>query len=246
MILTQYLNDVDYGSVGGQEAIGVGAASQVFFDKPVADLDIAQIALLAGLPQAPTDYNPFVYRAAARQRRAEVLTAMVQAGYITRAQANAANASSLQVKANDTYQTVQQPYVFDYVKEQLINRFGARVVDDGGLKIYTTIDLHDQALALTALRDHEAEPGDPAAALVSIDPYNGHILAMQNSIPYSASDQFNYAADAAAPDRLSVQGVRADDADQGLRRRPEPDLLQLPFPGAWMAPRLPDLRGAHR
>ncbi len=102
-----------------------------------------------------------------------------------RAQANAANASSLQVKANDTYQTVQQPYVFDYVKEQLINRFGARVVDDGGLKIYTTIDLHDQALALTALRDHESEPGDPAAALVSIDPYNGHILAMQNSIPYS-------------------------------------------------------------
>ena len=121
---------------------------------------------------------------------------MVQAGYITRAQANAANASSLQVKANDTYQTVQQPYVFDYVKEQLINRFGARVVDDGGLKIYTTIDLHDQALALTALRDHESEPGDPAAALVSIDPYNGHILAMQNSIPYSVSDQFNYAADA--------------------------------------------------
>ncbi len=168
----------------------------MFFDKPVADLDLAQIALLAGLPQAPSEYNPFVYPAAARERRAEVLRRWSSRATSRRRRRTPRTPRSLQVKPNDSYQTVQQPYVFDYVKEQLIERFGARVVDEGGLKVYTTINLHDQALALTALRENEGEPGDPAAALVSIDPYNGHILAMQNSIPYSASDQFNYAADA--------------------------------------------------
>ena len=196
-ILTQYLNDVPYGeSPSHQALIGVGAASQVLFDKPVADLDLAQIALLAGLPQAPSEYNPFHYPAAARARRAQVLQAMVQAGYITQSQANAANASSLQLVPNDSFQNVNQPYVFEYVREQLIRRFGEQVVDNGGLKVYTTIDLQKQQQALTALRENEGEPDDPAAALVSIDPYNGHVLAMQNSIPFSAQDQFNYAADA--------------------------------------------------
>jgi penicillin-binding protein 1A len=194
-ILNQYLNDVEYGAVGGQQAIGVGAASQVFFDKPVAQLDLAQIALLAGLPQAPTQYNPFRAPTLARQRRSEVLTAMSQAGYITPAQERKANAAPLQVQANDTYETVNQPYVFDYVKQQLVQRFGQAVVDRGGMQVYTTINLHDQALALSAIHQNEGEPGDPAAALVSIDPTNGHILAMQNSTSYGQTN-FNYAADA--------------------------------------------------
>ncbi len=194
-ILNQYLNDVEYGAVGGQQAIGVGAASQVFFDKPVARLDLAQIALLAGLPQAPSQYNPFRAPTLARQRRAEVLTAMLQAGYITPAQERQADASPLQVQANDTYETVNQPYVFDYVKQQLVQRFGQAVVDRGGMQVYTTINLHDQALALSAIHQNEGEPGDPAAALVSIDPSNGHILAMQNSTSYGQTN-FNYAADA--------------------------------------------------
>lgn len=194
-ILTQYLNDVEYGAVGGQQAIGVGAASQVFFDRPVNQLSLAQIALLAGLPQAPTDYNPFLDAAAARRRRSEVLTAMVQAHYITAVQAARANAETLEVKRNDTYQFVNQPYVFEYVKEQLVHEFGQAAIDRGGMKVYTTIDLHKQALALAAIRANEGEPGDPAAALVSIDPTNGHILAMQNSTTYGQSD-FNYAADA--------------------------------------------------
>jgi penicillin-binding protein 1A len=195
-ILTQYLNDVDYGNVGGQEAIGVGAAARVFFNKPPNQLDLAQIALLAGLPQAPSEYNPFLAPKLARARRAEVLAAMVSSHYITQAQANQANASGLQVVPNTTFQEVRQPYVFDYVRQQLIDRFGQEVVDHGGLHVYTTIDLHKQQLALTALRTHEGYTGDPAAALVSIDPTNGHILAMQNSLLYSASQQFNYAADA--------------------------------------------------
>ena len=87
-ILTSYLNDVPYGTVGGQTAYGVGAASQMFFNKPVQRLDLAQDALLAGLPQAPSQYNPFIDLAAARHRRGEVLQSMVTAGDITQAQAD--------------------------------------------------------------------------------------------------------------------------------------------------------------
>ena len=195
-ILNQYLNDVDYGNVGGQEAIGVGAASRVFFDRPVGQLNLAQIALLAGLPQAPSQYNPFNAPGLARARRSEVLAAMVTSHYITPAQAATANAAPLQVVPNNTYGSVRQPYVFDYVKRALIQRFGQEVVDRGGLRVYTTIDLNKQQQALIALRTHEGYPGSPAAALVSIDPTNGHILAMQNSLPYSVNQQFNYAADA--------------------------------------------------
>ena len=119
-ILNSYLNDVPYGTVGGQTAYGVGAASQIFFDKPVSKLTLAQAALLAGLPQAPSEYNPFIDRAAARQRRAEVLQAMVTADYITQAQANAANRKPLEVKSGgDIYSVREQPYVFDYVQQQV-------------------------------------------------------------------------------------------------------------------------------
>jgi penicillin-binding protein 1A len=198
-ILEQYLNDVDYGTVGGQTAIGVGAASRVFFDKPVQKLDLAQFALLAGLPQAPSQYNPFQAPALARTRRSQVLQAMVTSGYITRAQARAANASPLQVKANAAYQTRRQPYVFDYVREQLIKELGYQVVHQGGLKVYTTINLADQTEARRAILTHMGQPGDPAAALVSIDPSNGHIVAMAQSTQYgSAPGQttFNYATQA--------------------------------------------------
>ena len=119
-ILTQYLNDVPYGTMYGQTAIGVAAASQMFFDKPVAKLDLAQIALLAGLPQAPSEYNPFCTRRARTGRRGQVLQAMLTSGYITRAQEQAANAEGLQVTANDIYGDVRQPYVVDYVKQQLV------------------------------------------------------------------------------------------------------------------------------
>jgi penicillin-binding protein 1A len=195
-ILEQYLNDVDYGTVGGQTAIGVGAASRVFFDKPVQKLDLAQVALLAGLPQAPSQYNPFQAPGLARARRDQVLKAMASSGYITQAQANSAAASPLQVKANATYQTHRQPYVFDYVREQLIKKLGYKAYHNGGLKIYTTINLADQTEARRAILAHMSEPGDPAAALVSVDPTDGHILAMAQSTQYGSGKgqtTFDYA-----------------------------------------------------
>jgi penicillin-binding protein 1A len=186
-ILTQYLNDVPYGTVGGQSAYGVAAASQMFFDKPVTRLDLAQIALLAGLPQAPTSYNPFLNPTFARERRSEVLAAMVRSRYITPAQAAAANASPLQVRANHAYDTVRQPYVFDYVRQQLINRLGVKTVDAGGLKVYTSINLQDQQYAQQALAANEGQPGDPDAVVVSVDPSNGDIVAMAQNTSYGLS-----------------------------------------------------------
>jgi penicillin-binding protein 1A len=183
-ILTQYLNDVPYGTVSHENAIGVGAASQMFFDKPVEDLNLAQTALLAGLPQAPSDYNPFQHPALARWRRGLVLKAMETAGYITAEQEQKANASSLQVHHSTAYQNVKQPYVFDYVRQQLVAKLGQATVDKGGLKVYTTINLQDQAYADHALLENEGEPGDPKAALVTVNPANGEIVAMAQNTDY--------------------------------------------------------------
>jgi penicillin-binding protein 1A len=195
-ILNSYLNDVDYGTVGGQTAIGVDAASQMFFNKPVYHLTLPQAALLAGLPQAPSVYNPFENPQLARQRRHDVLTAMVQSHYISYARAVAADHASLQVHPNTTYSKVVEPYAFDYVRRALIQRFGLATVEQGGLKVYTTIDLHRQQQARNAILANEGQPGDPAAALVSIDPTNGHILAMATSSTYGSSTgqtNFDYA-----------------------------------------------------
>ncbi len=195
-ILTQYLNDVDYGTLGGKTAVGVGAASQMFFDKPVEQLNLAQAALLAGLPQAPSAYNPFQEPDLARARRHEVLQAMVKSHYITPAQAAAADSSPLQVHRNNAYAIKREPYVFDYVRDQLIERFGLKTVERGGLKVYTTVDLRRQQQAREAILLNEGQPGDPAAALVSIDPSNGHILAMATSSAYGSTagqTSFDYA-----------------------------------------------------
>src|SRR6202043_2468282 len=89
-ILTSYLNSVPYGTVGGQTAIGVQAAARIFFNKPVYQLNVEQAALLAGLPQAPSQYNPFRNPSAAKARRNEVLRKMAELHYISVAQASAA------------------------------------------------------------------------------------------------------------------------------------------------------------
>jgi penicillin-binding protein 1A len=191
-ILTQYLNDVDYGTLGGQTAVGVGAASQLFFNKPVSQLDLAQAALLAGLPQAPSQYNPFVRPSIARARRHDVLRAMVDSHYITRAQADAADATRLQLQRNTVFNQRKEPYVFDYVKEALIQKFGLPTVEKGGLKVYTTIDLQKQQEARQAILNNEGQPGDPAAAVVTVDPNTGHILAMATSSTYGQTN-FDYA-----------------------------------------------------
>src|SRR5919204_263106 len=102
-ILDKYVNSVPYGTVGGQTAIGIQAAARIFFDKPAARLTLREAALLAGLPQAPSDYNPFLDKGAATARRNDVLQRMADQGYISQATADRTKLMSLGVKPNRTY-----------------------------------------------------------------------------------------------------------------------------------------------
>ncbi len=187
-ILDTYLNDVPYGTVNGETAQGVGAAAEMFFGKPVWKLSLAEQATLAGLPQSPTDYNPFLRPDLALVRRAEVLQAMVQSHYITQRQARAAEHKRLGVQNSQLYTQRTEPYVFDYALSQLVQHYGLRTVETGGLKVYTTIDPNMQQLARNAIVAHQ--PGgavlddQPGAGLASIDPSNGHIVALGSSATY--------------------------------------------------------------
>ena len=194
-ILVAYLNNVPYGTVGGQTAVGVQAAARIFFNKPASALTLPQAALLAGLPQAPSQYNPFNNPSGARKRRGEVLRAMVDAGYVSQSEADAANAAPLGVHRSDYYAHRREQFFFDYVRSELIRRYGRRVVEQGGLKVYTTINLRFQEVARQAIQAHVGYTGAPSAALATVDPSNGHILAMASSATYGPT-VFNYAAQA--------------------------------------------------
>ncbi|MGH8429693.1 MAG: transglycosylase domain-containing protein, partial [Solimonas sp.] len=136
-ILGKYLNGASYGTINGTTAVGVQAASRIYFSKPVWKLDLEQSALLAGLPQAPTDYNPILNPEGARERRNEVLSSMAELGYISRERALEAQQTGLQLKLSDTYFTRHQPYFFDYVEDKLIEKYGVNTVRQGGLRVYT-------------------------------------------------------------------------------------------------------------
>jgi penicillin-binding protein 1A len=194
-ILTSYLNDVPYGAVGGQTALGVQAASRVFFNKEASQLDLQQCALLAGLPQAPTSYNPFLHPTLATERRNTVLAKMAELGYITKSEASAAENASLGLSRGYYYTQRKEGFFFEYVHQELVERYGAHTVDYGGLKVYTTINLAMQREARQSIETVLPERSDPAAAIVSIDPRTGYIRAMAESPAYEKS-QFNLAADA--------------------------------------------------
>ena len=192
-ILGKYLNGASYGTINGTTAVGVQAASRIYFSKPVWKLTLEQAALLAGLPQAPSDYNPVLNPEGALQRRNSVLSSMAKLGYITRDRALTGQQRGLGLKLSDTYFTREQPYFFDYVSDKLIEKYGVNTVRQGGLRVYTTIDPDLQRIGLEAMRSALPYSEDPAAALVSIEPETGFIKAMVSSSEYEDS-QFNLAA----------------------------------------------------
>ena len=192
-ILGKYLNSASYGTINGTTAIGVQAASRIYFSKPVWKLTLEQSALLAGLPQAPSDYNPILNPEGARERRNEVLTTMAKLGYITHERALEGEQKGLGLHLSDTYFKRRQPYFFDYVEDKLIEKYGVNTVRKGGLHVYTTIDPALQEVAVEAMHSILPYSEDPASALVSIDPSNGYIKTMASSSNYEQS-QFNLAA----------------------------------------------------
>jgi penicillin-binding protein 1A len=190
-ILEQYLNTASYGTIEGRTAIGVEAAAQMYFAKPVDEIDLPQAALLAGLPQAPSEYNPLLNPDGARERRNRVLQAMFDQGHISGGEYEAALQSDLEIHRGYRYTTIREPYFFNYVEQELIERYGVNTVRRGGLEVHTTIVPRFQNAARQAITSRYS--GTPASGLVSVDPSNGHIVAMASSASFEQSN-FNLAA----------------------------------------------------
>jgi penicillin-binding protein 1A len=192
-ILASYLNHVYYGN----HAYGVEAAAQTYFSRRARSLNLKQAALLAGLTQAPSDYDPFARPRKALVRRDQVLRAMLENGDLSHREYAAARADrTLGLKPGTLYSRIREPYFFSFVREQLAEHYGERRVRSGGLRVYTTIDPRFQRLAERAIRDTLYYPTDPAAAIVAIDPGDGAIRAMTGVIPGRRHNQFNLAAQA--------------------------------------------------
>ena len=189
-ILAGYLNFVYYGN----RAYGIEAASQTYFSKPAKDLSLRESALLAGLPQAPSEFDPFKRPRKALVRRNEVLQAMLNTGVITRAQYDKASRSNkLGLEAGSLYTEIKEPYFFGYVRDLLVAEYGAQTVRSGGLRVYTTIDRRLQRISNRVMRETLPDTTDPAAALVSINPGNGAIRAMAARTPGKKKNQYNLA-----------------------------------------------------
>ena len=194
-ILTQYLNTAPYGTVEGETAVGAEAAAQTYYGKPAKDLSLTEAALIAGLPQAPSEYNPFLDPRAALERRNEVLEVMEEQGYISHRRYLSATHRGLGLNPGHKYQVIRDPFLFDLVQQELIDKYGINTVRYGGLKAYTTIDPELQELAQAAVESCSVcyPEGGPAAALASVDPSNGEIVALASTPGSAEESQFNYA-----------------------------------------------------
>lgn len=189
-ILEMYLNTVPYGGT----AWGIETAAEKYFGKPIKDVTLAEAAVLAGLPQAPTLYSPFgAHPELAEQRQKEVLRRMAEDGYITREQEQEAASTPIEYKPETG---IQAPHFVMYVKEQLVEKYGEALVERGGLKVTTSLDLDLQnyvqatvAAEVAKLKNMRVGNG---SALVT-KPSTGEILAMVGSVDYFAtpSGSFN-------------------------------------------------------
>lgn len=185
-ILAMYLNRIPYGGT----AYGVEEAAQIYFHKHASELDLAESALLAGLPQAPTYYSPFgtdPSRSVTRQH--EVLQRMFEDGYITKDQLSSALNEPLRFASPTA--GINAPHFVAYVRELLVQKYGEHQVDQGGLKVTTSLDLDLQEAAQASLSaevdSQKSLKVGNGAALVT-NPASGEILAMIGSRDYTASD----------------------------------------------------------
>jgi len=189
-ILETYLNQVYFGA----HAYGAEAAAQTYFSKRAANLDLEEAALIAGLPQAPSIFDPFQNPDQALARRNDVLRAMRESDSISESAYQAAVAQPIELERGQIYTRIREPFFFSYVRELLIEEYGATAVRSGGLEVYTTINPRYQRIAIDSMKTVLNQPGDPASAVVSINPENGAIRAMTAVVPDKKKIQFNLAA----------------------------------------------------
>ncbi len=191
-ILQMYLNEAPYGGT----SVGMESASQLYFGTSVKDLNLTQCAILAGLPQDPSNYSPFIGTPKAYVGRTEiVLRAMRDNGYISASQESAAEKEIAGVTFASDTGGLRAPHFVAYVKDQLVTKFGAATVDGGGLKVTTTLDWKLQQQAQTIVKEEVDKAkylSVSNGAAVVIDPATGEILAMVGSKDYSATDSSGY------------------------------------------------------
>ncbi len=182
-ILEMYLNTIYYGS----QSYGVEAAARSYFQRNAHDLTLAQAAILAGLPQAPTANNPVLHPEVAKIRQAQVLRAMLDQKYITQAEADSAFAEKLQVFS--PVNRFEAPHFVDYVLQVLERDFHIRPSDRKGYRVVTSLDLNLQRRAEQIVREQITEKGNyynfHDAALVALNPRTGEILSMVGGDDYA-------------------------------------------------------------
>lgn len=181
-ILTMYLNEIPYGS----SIYGVETAAQSFFGKSAKDLNLQEVAMLAAIPQRPTYFSPYgTHTADLKIRRDYILDTMADLGNIPREQAD--TAKTTEIAAVPQKDSIKAPHFVFYVREQLVDQFGEQRVEEGGLKVTTTLDSGIQEQAEAAIdkgMDKVRSHGGSNAALVALRPANGEVLAMVGSANY--------------------------------------------------------------
>lgn len=193
-ILEMYMNQIYFG----QGCYGIQTAANVYFDKDVEDLTLAQCALLAGLPNSPNYYSPFRSVDAAKARQAVVLNQMARYGYITQEEANAAKEEDIGLAKPGTVGTgATASYFVSYIIGLLGDKYDSETIYKEGLQVYTTLDLSMQRAAEAALAAHlpdgyQDENGltQPQGAIITMDTKSGHVLAMVGG---RGQDHFNRA-----------------------------------------------------
>ena len=193
-ILEMYMNQIYFG----QGAYGIQTAAKTYFNKDVNELTLTQCAMLAGLPKSPNYYSPFNNLNEAKKRKNVVLDQMVKYGYVSAAEAEDAKNQDLGLsKSHQSKEADEYASFIDYVSQQVAKKYGDDALYKEGLKIYTTMDVDKQHAAVRAMRNlpnnYTDENGltQPQAAIVSIDPKTGHILAMVGG---RGQDSFNRAS----------------------------------------------------
>lgn len=188
-ILEMYLNEIPYGGT----AYGIESAANLYFGKHAKELNLAESSLLTGLPQRPSVYSPYgSHPELARVRQAEVLRRMVEDGYITKTEAEAAKKQNLSFRTSQNELGFKAPHFVLYVKEKLIEQFGDKLVEQGGLHVTTTLDYKLQQDAQKIVKDEVEKLKDYKvgnSAAVVLDPKTGQILAMVGSKDYFGTSQ---------------------------------------------------------
>ena len=185
-ILELYLNQIPYGST----AYGIGAASELYFGKSAKDLSLAEATLLAGLPAAPSLYSPFgAHPEYAKERQALVLSRMVEDKYVSGEDAEKAKNENISYSKQEN---LKAPHFSLWVKQLLSDEYGESVVEKGGLRVTTTLDLDLQSFAQDAVATEVAKLKKQAVgngAAIVVRPGSGEILAMVGSKDYDAEDE---------------------------------------------------------